>query len=235
VKLIKANSTGLPEFQLVVRPRKRFKHMKRLTRLALLAGVSFAAPAHAADITWGWYRSGNAIHIDITGEIVAGDMQKFRAVSGEVIDALLRARKLDVDVWLESPGGLINEGLAIGDHIRLAGYGTVVGSNEECASVCGLIWLASKDRAAFPTSQIGFHAAFVEKPHRCWLLFTCATVEVSSAANAAVGAYLQRLNFGQAAIRFLTSAAPESMKWLDFESAKKAGIAITMIKPKKGN
>src|SRR5262245_7862424 len=90
--------------------------------------------------------------IDIVGEIQPGDDEKFRRVIGTL------RNPLSVDVYLESPGGDIAAGLNIGEQIRAHEFSTSV--IYECASVCGLMWLAGTPRSFHDNSRVGFHAAY---------------------------------------------------------------------------
>ena len=71
--------------------------------------------------------------IVVSGEIVAGDEEKFRRLALEFPNAV---------VVLYSPGGALAPALEIGKLIHLRGYPTIVPSNALCASSCALIWLA---------------------------------------------------------------------------------------------
>jgi hypothetical protein len=61
-------------------------------------------------------------------------------------------------VVLTSPGGLMVPGLIIGEAIRARRFATV--AVDECASTCGLMWLAGVWRGVFENSAIGFHSIY---------------------------------------------------------------------------
>jgi len=67
----------------------------------------------------------------------------------------------------------------------------------------GLMWLAGATRYVNDNSHIGFHAAYDGHDG-----------SVSSAGNAWVGAYLNKLGFGLRTIEFLTSMPPDDMRYL---------------------
>jgi hypothetical protein len=124
-------------------------------------------------------------------------------------------------VWLHSPGGDVVTGINIGEEIHARRFATVVPEN--CASVCGLMWLAGTPRGVKEDAHIGFHAAYY-----------ASTKKVSPEANAWVGAYLNRLGFSYATIEFLTQTSPDSMQWVTGDLASKYGIkALVMCQKSK--
>jgi hypothetical protein len=59
-------------------------------------------------------------------------------------------------VLLESPGGALEDGLALGTHIRRAGYRTI--TRFSCASVCAMIFLSGTERVLVGSrARIGLH------------------------------------------------------------------------------
>jgi hypothetical protein len=181
---------------------------KAILSFVLLAGTTLSA--NAADIQYEGKSDGvNFVHIN--GEIVRGDSDQFDRITASLSGSAV--------VVLQSPGGLVNEGLNIGIAIRRNDYRTAVAANDVCASVCGLIWLAGQPRFLAESSKIGFHAAFR------------ADGQESGRANALVGAYLSRLGFSYRAIAYLTDAPPDEMHWLTPRDAADAGINYSLIRP----
>src|SRR5215831_6797910 len=85
----------------------------------------------------------------IDGKIELGDDKKFE----ELVE------KNDVKmaiVGLNSWGGNLLAGLAIGRSIHDKGYGTYVPGWATCASGCADIWLAGSPRQVEPKSRVGF-------------------------------------------------------------------------------
>lgn len=66
-------------------------------------------------------------------------------------------------------------------------------ANSVCASGCALIWLAGSPRCMSSSAQIGFHAAYLMNA-------PSGLPEVSSSANAVIGAYLNALGLPEVAI-----------------------------------
>ena len=127
-------------------------------------------------------------------------------------------------VALQSDGGSIITAIEIGKAIRLKQYSTLVPSDLYCASACALIWLAGNERFMDATSRVGFHAAF-----------DTSDGKVSSVANALVGAYLNQLGLGPAAIAYITQASPQSMQWLTAHDANAVGIDVSLLKQTSGS
>jgi hypothetical protein len=76
-------------------------------------------------------------------------------------------------VSLISTGGRINTDIQIGHVIRQRGWHTVVPPGATCTSACAIAWLAGTTRSMWPTSKVGFHAAYKmregqpHEPHVC--------------------------------------------------------------------
>jgi hypothetical protein len=143
----------------------------------------------------------NTTTIYLRGKIELGDFEKFYVATKNV-------PFLQGNVVLESNGGSVIAGLAIGSRIQEKRWMTMV--DRRCVSVCGLIWLSGSPRVAPEKGgSIGFHAAYNESDGR-----------ESGAANALVGAYLKELGFGWETIFYLTKTAPNAIDWLDRAKAK---------------
>lgn len=149
--------------------------------------------------------------INVTGGFEPGDGERF--VKFATDDKAL--------VSLSSPGGNLAAAIAMGEHIRMKGYSTVVPPDATCASACALAWLAGVARGGTETSKIGFHAASDKGG------------DVTAAGNALIGAYLNKIGVSYKAITYITSPAPADMTWLTFSKARDLGIDIVaMDKPK---
>jgi len=79
---------------------------------------------------------------------------------------LLEARRNERSIgantlWLDSPGGLITEGLKIGNIIAEKGMGAVVTVSGHCYSSCVFVYAAAKERLNF--GEVGIHRPFAEE------------------------------------------------------------------------
>src|SRR6516225_6391968 len=175
--------------------------------LATTAAVAMTAHCQAADIRFIPPSTSTAPTIVITGTLVSGDFAKFSTYADRT------AAGTKAVITLNSNGGLVVEGLNIGEAIARRGYTTV--ADHHCLSACALTWLAGARRAVYPNTRIGFHAAYRSDDK-----------QESGVANALVGSYLTKLGFSVDAIVYMTKAAPASMEWLTKEKAQQYGIQI---------
>lgn len=182
--------------------------MMRLSGFKIIFVIFFGIPntTLAASIYVEPIASSSHKFIVLSGEIRSGDADKFSDAASRVKDAI---------VILDSPGGSVLDGLAIGRIIRSKQYATAVPERTLCASSCALIWLAGAMRFAEPSSIIGFHAAYIYKMGK--------PVE-TGAGNALVGSYLHSLGFSDRAIVFVTSAPPQGIELLTRQKANTVGI-----------
>jgi hypothetical protein len=144
----------------------------------------------------------------VLGPIEAGDSQKFGALTQGLSRAL---------VVFGSPGGLLTEGLAIGEQLRQAGFASAVAENTLCASACALAWLGGRPRLMRDSSRIGFHAAYTEHG---------TDKRESGVGNAIIGAYLTNMGLGLDAIRYMTTPGPDEVQWLSTRDALRIGIDV---------
>jgi len=196
--------------------------LKRLlATTALVGAVAAPTAASAANVAAVPLKCGtvsNCYILTVDGKIMPDDDKKFEAV----------INKNDVRVAvvaLNSPGGNLLSGLAIGNSIREHGYTTIVPSNMLCGSVCAAMWLAGSTRQVEVGARIGFHAAFaIDQKGR--------VIGTSGMGNALVGSYYARLGLSDPAIAYMTVAGPSGAQWLNPTAAQKYGIAVTVHEPK---
>lgn len=149
--------------------------------------------------------------ISISGQFLPGDEKVFANIALQVSKGA---------VALSSPGGNVIAAIEIGKAIRIKEFSTLVGQNVECASACGLVWLAGNRRYVHPEARIGFHAAYETQSGQA---------RESGVGNALVGAYLNQLGLPQSAIIYLTSSPPDDMQWLPLRDAKAYGIDLEIV------
>ena len=179
--------------------------------LAILLAFTGYASIEAAEITISKRSDDDQSIITISGEIVEGDDDKFLALARKAPNSL---------VSLKSPGGLIEPAMEIGRMVWFNDMGTFV-TEGECASACGLIWLAGNPRAISTNGKVGFHAVYTE-PSKMM-------AKESSSGNALVGAYLSSLKLGSKVIEYATEASPRSMKWLNEADAEEIGLEVLFL------
>lgn len=189
--------------------------MRRL--LIPLIYILLFGPTQAAEMQMDRSSKNPTSVLQINGAIEKGDAEKF-------LELTKRAPVLMVIVQLNSPGGELTSGIAIGEQIKARGYSTFVKSGEVCASACALAWLAGDFRYMQTDSRIGFHAASIQRGRQ--------NVE-SGEANALVGAYLGSLGLNSEAIRYITHPSPAEVQWLTLKDAMKLGINVSLPNEKQ--
>jgi hypothetical protein len=149
--------------------------------------------------------------ITVTGAFKQGDEKIF--------SQKLALAEQPAIVSFNSSGGAISVAFSIGEQIRARKLVTFVPEGWTCASACALAWLGGWPR--YMQGKVGFHAAYEPGPNH----------EVSSTGNALVGAYLAKLGEPMSAIVFVTTAPPESMRWLTKAEGMKVDIGFEDTNP----
>ncbi|NTF18087.1 hypothetical protein G6L37_06690 [Agrobacterium rubi] len=152
--------------------------------------------------------AGNIDLVYISGSIEAGDSRKFASRVPGNRHAI---------VFLDSPGGAVQEGLNIGLQVRHHGFATAVPNSGTCASICSMIWLAGSTRYFENQSKVGFHAAYHLR---------AGEVSVSSSANAEIGYYIGAIGLAPHVARIATEPSPDSMLWMGAVDLLYSGIAV---------
>ena len=126
---------------------------------AAVVGALAAGPAHAANLTRVEIGSPNTTAFLLSGMLVGGELLKLQA---EVAKLPPTGR---VAVILDSPGGLVAEGLKLGQFFHEAKIATFVfAGGIGCHSACSLAFLGGRDaatgkrlRVMMSGAQLGFH------------------------------------------------------------------------------
>lgn len=142
---------------------------------ALLAGATVGFTGHALAQTDGWphpdknfsshglaancVMSPEGPRLFVKGEFDIGAAQRITAAFDKCID---RGDGRTIQVWLWSPGGMVDEGIALGNHFAEAGdrVTTYVPAGKACVSICTVSFLggASRQRFIHPAAQYVVHA-----------------------------------------------------------------------------
>jgi hypothetical protein len=135
---------------------------KALVLAVLAATASLAAtstPAMAAMISQVHTGDKDISTLVLRGQIVAGDLGRLQRVTAKIPPGQRIALMLD------SPGGSIDEGIAIGRYVYAAKITTVAIQGPGCHSSCTLVFLAGRDASEQPMrimmkgARVGFHQA----------------------------------------------------------------------------
>src|SRR5262245_4693996 len=181
-----------------------------MKQLLLCAALLIAAtPALAANISLSPL-DGDPAHaiVAVEGHLVADDHVKFRTQVGRLTKAV---------VAFSSDGGNLLAGIEIGKTIRLKSFATAVLDGQRCVSACALAWLGGSPRFMGRAAHVGFHAAYIEREGRA---------SESGVGNALVGSYLTQIGLSEAAVVYITQAAPTEMTLLTLRDAEKIGIEV---------
>ena len=196
--------------------------MGTLARVLALFFLVAARPVVAADVTVAQYEKdypdGPGAYLFISGDTEIGDYDRFLNALPEAI-AIHGSRRYAIDVWLEGPGGNLEEALRLGKLIYDLGFDTWVDAGEECVSACALIWLSGARLFMMDGARIGFHQSYE------------GGGEASILGNARVGYYLSRVGLAPSVVDFVMSASPEQVRWLDPSLAEAVGLPVQVMEP----
>lgn len=131
-----------------------------LTLLSATASIGLEFSKHASD-------SETLNAIEAKGKIETGD-----AVALQAYIAKLPQKKI-IAVYLNSPGGSYEEGMALGRFFHRAKIRTIVPGNALCSSACTSAFLGGRDpetdkpwRAKSSTARLGFHSFKLNWPDK---------------------------------------------------------------------
>lgn len=184
-------------------------HRRLAHALPLLLGLLGSTAAFGAEIAVMPPLNGVSM-IFVVGKIDRADGNQFKERTEGVGRAI---------VIMKSPGGHLEAAISIGAQIRIKQWATAVPKDMMCASACALAWLGGTRRYMAASSRIGFHAAYIIHGQQ---------MRESGMANAIVGAYLNELGLPLDAIKFITSAAPDDIKWMTIREAILLGIPVSL-------
>ena len=188
--------------------------------LALLAWTT--TPASAANIVIQECKDGKAgcYLISIYGEIKDGDAKNFT-------DLVSKKSVTSAVVYLNSPGGVFEEGIAIARLVHQRNFDTYVGDGNKCMSMCAIIWLAGNIRYYTGKSTIGFHGIFTAFKDKQSNRIKGSKLLAYNAGNALVGAFYSQLGLSDKAIETLTNPAPDEAFYLNTKNIGELGINAT--------
>lgn len=114
------------------------------TYFVALSAIFLLNPSesYAADFSYQRMENGDLV-LEMRGQINAGDASKLKTLIANTTGSYLDSPAFLVD----SPGGDVNEAIAIADLIRQSGEPVWVNAGAECASACFLIYASAPLRA----------------------------------------------------------------------------------------
>lgn len=167
---------------------------------ALSTLVLSAAPAPAAEMKV-VTRVGDVGHIEISGPIGPSDDVTFSQIAS-------KEHFSHATVYLNSPGGMVDPAIRIGQAIRAAEWTTSVEAGDTCASACVIIWAGGFNR--YLLGRLGLHSAATrisENPPR---------YVRSESGNAKIAAYFEKMGMPQALIDLWPKADPDRLNFVTY-------------------
>lgn len=166
--------------------------------------------------------SGDRCMIALQGHIGSDTTRQFAKV---VERAKARGCKSPI-VSLESGGGAVDDGIALGREMYLEGYSTAV--NRSCASSCGLVFMGGRERILIGAqARIGLHqAATVRKEPGVDSSRSCQTDRFAGVYKQ-IRLFLRMVLADQSDAVFerIMATPCTSMEWVSGRSALEMGIA----------
>ena len=192
--------------------------------LALLAWTT--TPASAASLKYKACDDGKAgcYVITIAGEITRDDGK-------DLADFVASKPVTSAVLWLNSPGGIFEDGMGIARLVRQRNFDTYVGDGGTCTSMCAIIWLAGNIRYYTGKAQIGFHSMSSWPVDKQGNRIRNGKVTSYNGGNALVGAFFSKLGLSDKAIEALTDAEYSSMFYLNTKNIEELGIAAKRWTP----
>jgi len=212
--------------------------IRKLTVIVvLLAAVPASAePMHFEEVRNGGNCAGCA-YVQATGEITSDTSKEFEAFAAKHLAAGI--------VRLNSPGGSLAGGIALGELFRSRGISTEVGSSAPitgvvdpgvadrsqgvCASACAYAFLGGVERSLDERAKLGFHRFYeenaLERPSA--KLFTGQDLGDAQIITAGLTLYTLKMGVDASLIALAASAGPNEMYWISREEAQK--LRVTYI------
>lgn len=193
----------------------------------VLLGQASASAATLTKVENG--RPGTATFL-LQGPIVAGDHERMEKAIARLPSGTRAS------VMLESPGGLVTEGLMLGELFHRYGVATIVkGNGAICYSACALAFLGGRDpatnrpmRIKMSGGQLGFHQ--FRRSFDPLKVYTRADYETEVAAaqevTGKIVTYLKRIGEGLSKLQLMLRAPSQSMNVISNAECLERGIDI---------
>ena len=199
-----------------------------LAATASLAGAS-STPATAAMVYQVHTGDKDVSTLVLRGQIVAGDLARLQRVTAKV------PASQRIVLMLDSPGGSIDEGIAIGRYVYAAKLTTVAIQGPGCHSSCAFVFLAGRDsneqpmRIMMKGARVGFHqGAIAALPTN--QTYTAADIakatEVGQEMVKRVNTYFQEIKADPEFLTMMLSAPNRGITLLNEFDALRLGIYV---------
>ena len=121
-------------------------------------------------------------------------------------------------VILNSNGGLVVEGIRIGQLIHDRKLNTVIDKNEVCLSICSLIFLSGDGKYIYKTSALGVHTASNPK-----------TKQRDDKANAMIAWYFGSLGYSPGIVEKWIFSEPDAINFITYKDNVEFNLGITSL------
>jgi hypothetical protein len=167
--------------------------------------------------------------IAVRGKVVPGD-----AAALKVYISRLPAKPVTA-VYLDSPGGSLEEGMALGRYFHSAGIRTLVsGPGAVCTSACSTAFLGGRDgqtgkpwRAKGSNAHLGFHSFRFDWPERNYTASDMSrAIAKTQAMTLAMAEYLKEVDAGLEFLRARLRAPATGMHFMSNEEALSLGLYV---------
>lgn len=179
----------------------------------VIALIVMQSAAHAALITSTATRKGKVI-VSLDGEIAEGDAERLSTI----IKSANAGGHLVASLRLNSPGGLITEGVKLGSIVRYGKIATVVPNGDKCASACFIIFAAGDPKYVSYGASVGVHGASDEAGRD--------TVE-AGAATVSMARIVKDFGVPALIIGKMVVTPPDQIVWLTPEDLRSMGTTMT--------
>jgi hypothetical protein len=185
-------------------------------------------PASALEISRHASDSATVNAILLKGRIDDGDAFELKGYIAKL------PKKATTVVYLDSPGGVLREGMRLGKLFHQYGIETAVGSKTRCASACALAFLGGRSadgqvkRVKASTAGLGFHSFSREfDKERSYSSDDLKIVmQRTQDEVAGVAEYLRAIATDMDVVRIMVSAAANDMHFISNETAIALNISV---------
>ena len=217
------------------RPYRRHRSVWRALSLGALAALAFGAaamqstPTRAALIYRVHTGDKDVSTLVLRGQIVPGDLGRLQRVTAKI------PQGQRIVLMLESPGGSIDEGIAIGRYVHAAKLTTVAIQGPGCHSSCTFVFLAGRDQDQQPMrimmkgARVGFHqGAISQLPAN--QMYSAADIQAATGFGQdmikRINAYFHEIKADPEFLTMVLSAPHSSITLLNEFDALRLGIYV---------
>lgn len=180
-------------------------------------GLTIATGQHCGEAFEGECREVFLVKGDFTSESGA-------ALTKAILNLQGTEKNVPLNIYLDSPGGVLTGALGFGAVVRAAGLNTVVGKDMECFSACAYAFLGGVSRRVEGGGQYGVHRFFAREDVK-------GGVEMSQQTMALLGVFVQNMGADAELIRLSAGAGQRSMVVLTPEQLRTLRVDNTFPAP----